>query len=72
MKSKKITISILPDTNLSSAICRAMNPQQAQCRQSGLHQTMSSSIHQELIDAKKGTSAYENAVWRSQIGVMLG
>ncbi len=72
MKSKKITINISQDTNLTDAICKAIAPKKAECKQKGLHQTVKSSSHQELIDAKEGTAAYEHAAWKNQIGIMLG
>jgi len=72
IENKKITITISPDTTLSEAVCKAINPQQAQCNVKGLHQTVKASGSQDLIDAREGSSAYQNGEWRYQIGVMLG
>ena len=72
MQSKKITITISSETNLSDAIYKALNPQKKQCCERGLHQTVNASLGQENIDLYRGKSAYIAAEWRSQIGVMLG
>jgi len=72
MKNKKVTINISSNTDLTDAICKAIDPKKAQCKQKGLHQTVKSSAHQELIDTKEGTSAYEQSTWKNQIGIMLG
>jgi hypothetical protein len=72
MQSKKITITISPETTLSDAICKALNPLKKYCYKRGLHQTVNASLAQENIDQYRGKSAYIAAEWRSQIGVMLG
>jgi len=71
MQSKKITITVSPETTLSDAISKALDPQK-KCKESGLHQTVNASLNQENIDLHRGKSAYIAAEWRSQIGVMLG